>query len=83
MTFLFNIYGIFTKLVADINFDRKVFFSDWHKSIIVMIVPCARSFAALSLFGNARLRRGWSSVITGPRREKKASREREFIRFEK
>ena len=32
---------------------------------------------------NARLRRGWGRVITEPRREKKASRAGEFIRFEK
>ena len=31
----------------------------------------------------ARLRRAWGRVITGPRREKKASRAGEIIRFEK
>ena len=40
--------------------------------------------AVMPILGpNARLRRGWGRVITGPRREKKASRSGEFVRFEK
>ena len=39
------------------------------------------TFFSYNKLVNARLRRGWSWVITGPRREKKAAGE--FIRFEK
>ena len=56
-----------------------------HQTVPLVVEEFCGLFFSLRLvnkqeLGNARLRRGWSRVITGPRREKMASGE--FIRFE-